>query len=403
LKKSEALMETLTWKNLLIDAQAVLVPLDESRFRAWLSSQRVFISSVMDPELKPYRKAVRAFLEQYGTGVPVMWETISPADIGPVKAYLTGVDSSSLFVLMLGGRYGVATAGGYSPTHQEERHAKERHLLRLFFTLPPKDEAADGRLQDWKGSLYNEISGNYAASPQDLVSQLKAKLDQLAARAQRDWIKLGRCMFIGSVKTKSSPTAGQSFHVVAKARDMSVRHELHAMASQRRSVRLTSSKGSFRVQIEHVEESGELVGESDYEIVCQAARDQSDEGQQYNMIVNGVGPDETARQWAEHVIFGKPLPVDKTFGGLGMYGIRPDAPTLKSVLATTGAQGWQAEGLVRLYAIEEVARTRGGRFTDLSVGPATATGVRIDGTFVLPVQGMSPASVPLHGVIALKQ
>ncbi len=398
-------MATTNWDDLLIDTQAVLVPLDEGRFRQWLASQRIFMSSVMDAELNPYRQAVRDFLQPFGVGVPVMWETISPADVHPERAYIAGVDSASLFVLIFGSRYGVAAASGFSPTHQEANRAKERHLPRWLFTLPAGGTPADGRLQDWKGSLYNEISANQVAGPANLVAQLKAKLEETAARSEREWIKLGRCVFVGTVSVKTDPSAGRSFRVIAKARNLQVRHELQAMgdATFRREVRLTSSKGSFQVVIESVDEDGEFVGESDFRIVCKTARNPSGDtaGQQYNMMVNGVGPDQSARKWAEHVILGKPLPDDRSMGGLGLFGIRPDAPTLPSVLTSTRVQGWQADGLARLYAIEEVARVRGGRWAELSVGPATAVGVRVEGNFSLPSYGASSTPVPVDGVVPL--
>ena len=175
-------MATTNWDDLLIDSQAVLVLLDEGRFRQWMSSQRIFVSSVMDPELNPHRQAIRDFLQPFGGGVPVMWETISPADVHPERAYIAGVDSASLFILLFGSRYGVAAASGFSPMHQEANRAKERHLPRWLFTLPAGTTPADGRLQDWKGSLYNEISANQVSSPANLVAQLRTRLEETAAR-----------------------------------------------------------------------------------------------------------------------------------------------------------------------------------------------------------------------------
>jgi len=370
-----------------------------------MASQRIFVSSMMDGELNPYREAIRDYLQQYGTGVPVMWETISPADLRPDDAYLSGVDASSLFLLMLGDRYGVAGTHGFSPTHQEANRARDRHLPRLLFTLPPGSTAPDGRLQDWLRSLYNEISGNRVSSPQNLVAQLKGKLEDLAAQSEREWIKLGRCIFIGRVTTVSNPNSGQSFRILAKARNLAVRREILAMGNSmhRGELTLTSRSGSFPVRIDRVEETTEFAGDSDFEIACRTPQN-GGAGQGsglWNMTVNNIGPEELARQWAEHAMFGTALPADRSMGGLGFYGIRPDGPTLPQVLDATRAKGWQAVGIIRLYAVEELARTRGGQFVHLNVGPGTAKGVMFDGTFELPGMGQRPSQVELHGVVPL--
>lgn len=59
----------------------------------------------------------------------------------------------------------------------------------------------------------------------------------------------------------------------------------------------------------------------------------------------------------------------------------PDAPTLPDILAVTRATGWLAEGLARLYAVEEVSRRHSGLFTYLEVGPSTASAVRMNGQY----------------------
>ncbi|MGH9906108.1 MAG: hypothetical protein ACRD8U_11075, partial [Pyrinomonadaceae bacterium] len=59
----------------------------------------------------------------------------------------------------------------------------------------------------------------------------------------------------------------------------------------------------------------------------------------------------------------------------------PDTATLPEVLRAHEAGGWLAEGLTRLYVVEEVSRRYGGHFEHLEVGPAVARGVRIRGQF----------------------
>src|SRR5688500_11387426 len=120
-------MNLSSWDSLLLDSVVTAPPVDDGRFRQWVSGQRIFVSSVMDAEMTPYREAVRKYLDSFGIGVPVMWETISPADSRPAQAFLDGVDRSTQFLLMLGKRYGVADDTGYSPTHKEADRARKRH------------------------------------------------------------------------------------------------------------------------------------------------------------------------------------------------------------------------------------------------------------------------------------
>ena len=144
----------------------------------------------MDQEITAYRNAVRAHLHAIGAS-PVMWEEITPRDEGPQRAYLNGVDRSSVFLLILGSRYGITDQTGYSPTHQEGNRAAEKRIPRLLFELASlKDSERDGRLNDWLRSLHHEISGASFTNDADLVAQLDARLREMAAQSERLWIKL---------------------------------------------------------------------------------------------------------------------------------------------------------------------------------------------------------------------
>ncbi|MGH9968421.1 MAG: hypothetical protein ACREBG_11415 [Pyrinomonadaceae bacterium] len=76
----------------------------------------------------------------------------------------------------------------------------------------------------------------------------------------------------------------------------------------------------------------------------------------------------------------------------------PDAQVLPEVLKTTGASGWLAEGLVRLYLVEEVARRYGGRFQFLDINSPTATGIRVKGSFSMN----SESDTKVEGLVPLK-
>jgi|SRR5687767_1298864 hypothetical protein len=79
--------ETRNWKDLIIWRSAHPLPLAQDRYRAWVTGRQIFVSSLMDQEMTPYRNAVRAHLHAIGAS-PVMWEEITPRDEGPQRAYL---------------------------------------------------------------------------------------------------------------------------------------------------------------------------------------------------------------------------------------------------------------------------------------------------------------------------
>ena len=388
------------WDRLVVDHQASPERLDDARFEKWLRRQRVFVSSVMDPEMTPYRDALRAYLEKGGPEVPVMWETISPRPQGPVEAYLTGVDRSRLFILMLGASYGTADASGYSPTHREANRAGERELPLLLFTVPHDSSARDGKQNRWLNELYQVTSGNAATDPAGLVRTLDARLREMAAAAEQHWIKLGTCVFPGRV-SQTSTASGGTFTVAARTSNPKVLRELRAMATghHERQVSLTRSKDTDRVVAKSVGERSDYVDEAELEIVCESPQGWHNQaGGPQVTYINNVGPAEQAGIWVKKAIFGEQQRSSRHALDLVAAISAPDARALPSVLAEGGINGWAAEGVVRLYAVEEVARKWGGRFVKLEVGPNTSSGTRINGEFQL----QDGEAVPVRGVVPLR-
>jgi hypothetical protein len=104
------------------------------------------------------------------------------------------------------------------------------------------------------------------------------------------------------------------------------------------------------------------------------------------------------RYWADQALYGLPLPAESGSRGLGLGMHARVDQTLPMVLESVGARGWLAEGLSRFYAVEESSARFGGYFERLEVGPATATGLRLAGTYRLP--GTDPESVDLSGRVS---
>lgn len=390
-----------TWDDIIAESSARPAPLAEDKFRAWIGRQGIFVSSLMDSEMTPHRNAVRAYLHGMGAP-PLMWEEITPQDKNAQHAYLDGVDQASIFLLMLGRRYGVADASGASPTHKEALRAVERNIPRLLFVLSGVDSRErDVKLNDWLSSLYNELSAAAFDSPETLVARLNAQLRELAAQNERTWIKLGSLVFPGRVKANFTNTGGGEFSITARVSAGRVRHTLLSLGnsfSRVRADRLTWADHSYPVQVLSVASESEFTAEDAVEIKCRTPQNWYGES---GSSVAMMGMDSRER-WAQQSFFGEQV---ENRTRRGSYDLEqafsmPDAKTLPQVLTATDARGWLAEGLVRLYMVEEVARRYGGRFQHLEVSSATVRGVRVKGSFNTASSGGETISI--EGLVRLQ-
>lgn len=105
-------MTDSSWGDLVIERDAHPPALTDQEFREWMTGRRIFVNSLMDEEMTPFRSVMRQLIEQWG-GVAVMWETLTPRDERADIAYLDGVRDSDLFLLSLGRRYGIADDTGF--------------------------------------------------------------------------------------------------------------------------------------------------------------------------------------------------------------------------------------------------------------------------------------------------
>ena len=337
-----------SWDEIISETSARPLPLEETQFRAWIGRQGVFVSSLMDDEMTLHRNAVRTYLRGAGA-TPLMWEEITPQDKSAQHAYLDGVDQATIFVLMLGRRYGVADSSGASPTHKEANRAAARNIPRLLFVLGGVESRdRDVKLNDWLASLYNEISGANFDSSETLVTRLDAQLREAAAQNERTWIKLGSMVFPGKVKASFATARGGEFTVTARVSAGPVRHallELGGSFSRRRADRLTWSDHTYPVQVLSVGSESEFTAEDAVEIKCETPQNWYGESGS-SVAMMGVGSSE---KWVQRAFFGaRP----ETNSRRGMHDLEeefsePDAKTLPEVLAETDAGGWLADGLTR--------------------------------------------------------
>jgi hypothetical protein len=402
-----------SWNNLLIETTARPQPLAEERFREWVAGKGIFISSRRDAEMNPVREAARQYLYAIGAH-PIMWEEMTPRDEASEQAYLNGVDQSDIFVLLVGRSYGIADSTGYSPIHKEANQATKRKIPRLLFMLEGiQDSERDGRLNDWLFSLYKEVSVA-SFSTHSFVSKLEARLREMAARSDRFWIKLGNLVFPGLVKSESIPSRSENrFTITARVTQGSVRHALLSLGKPYRSDqayinRITWPDQSFPIQVDSVSTDSEFTTENLVRIECATPHNfHGHSGDISRMVsINGgghsLGPADLAYIWATLAIFGKEEEIDRSVLSLAQPLTRLDTSPLPELLRTTKASGWIAEGLTRLYIVEEFRQRYPGYFEYLNVGPATATGVRVDASFVIESSSIADKKpIPIQGIVPL--
>src|SRR6266699_1191488 len=134
---------------LIIDrAAAAEIPTADA-IRESAREKRGFISSVMS-ELPAERKAAATAIRAIGAR-PVMFEQFGGRDADPEQAYLSEVETSDIYVGILGKRYGKPLPSRFSATHAEYLHAEKSGLRMAVWCLRTDDR------EDHEQSFLEEV------------------------------------------------------------------------------------------------------------------------------------------------------------------------------------------------------------------------------------------------------
>lgn len=285
-------MSDSSWDDLVIERAAHPAALTDQEFRDWMTGRRIFVSSLMDEEMTPFRSVMRHLVEQWG-GVAVMWETITPRDERANIAYLEGVRASDLFLLTLGRRYGIPDESGYSPTHKESDLAAKLGRTRLAFNSSAiKSSDRDGKLNDWIGALYTELSLGKYHDAETLENGILVRLRETAAQQETYWVKIGRMVFPASVISRTSGD-GTVLTVTATLRDRDLKRELLRLQDNLRlASRLTWGAESTPVNVKSVVIEDRSSSRFTLELVCGVPRDRYNGGAMWE-----VSSDEQGRRF----------------------------------------------------------------------------------------------------------
>src|SRR5262249_2467551 len=144
-------------------------------------------------------------------------------DADPEDAYLGEVDTSDIYIGILGRRYGKPLASRFSATHTEYLHAVKRGLRMAVWCLKANDR--EGHAE----SVLNEARALHVrpefTTRENPRQQIEDRLKTIAADDLAPWCKLGNLVF----RATEVADNGGELRVFAKVRSDDVAHALEAM------------------------------------------------------------------------------------------------------------------------------------------------------------------------------
>ena len=207
---------------LLIDRLAAAEVPREEAVREWARDKRAFISSVM-VELREERTAAANGVRSLGAQ-PVMFEEFGGRDADPLNAYLHEVETSQIYVGILGQSYGRPLPTRFSATHTEFRHAEHQGLRIAAWALETQQREGPQQAFLEKVRTFHVVPAFH--SPVDLQRRVSERLRGIAAEDLAPWTKLGSIVFRASEVVH----AGNEIAVTARVQTDDVVHALEAIA-----------------------------------------------------------------------------------------------------------------------------------------------------------------------------
>lgn len=176
-------------------------------------------------ELKAERRAVAAAMRRMGAE-PVWFEEFGGRDADPSDAYTAEVATSTIYVGVLGQRYGRLLPTRFSATHTEYLFAEECGLRICVYPLDVPDR--DAREQAFLEEVWQFHTAPTVSSA-ELPDAAVRRCERLAAEDLSPWCMLGHVVFRATSVTETK----DEIVVAAKVRGRDVAHALDQMATDR--------------------------------------------------------------------------------------------------------------------------------------------------------------------------
>ncbi len=327
---------------LLVDRAAAAARPDEQAVKDWASEQRVFISSVIEG-YGEYRQAAVAAVEALRAEA-VWFERFGGRDSDPSEAYLSEVRSSTVYVGLLGPRYGRPLADRYSATHQEFLEA-ERGGLRTS-VWAQKGIEREGPQQSFLEEVRAfGVTGDYG-TPEELQRGVEDRLRDLAAEDLSPWVKLGGVIFRAREIREHSGTVV----IRAVVRDQDVIAALRAFDERhrRRTTLLSFPDRTVVAEVQAVATTTRAARAVEFELELKV----SQPPQPTRIAFNGLLWDELTKVAIEVSLFGAPNP-------LGMMASMVQIPNPFLALQQAGVSDESVRPIARLMVSEILVVERG--------------------------------------------
>ena len=346
---------------LTVDLTAAARRADPEVVREWLGNQRVFISSAMIDTAEE-RRSIAAAVEN--EGARAVWFEEFGRDANAEEAYLTEVDSSTIYVAILNKIYGRQNpVSGYSATEAEYHRAREGGK-RVVILVAEDGTGREGLLTHFINDRLRVFltTENYVDTD-DLARRMRRRLRDLAAEALSPWVKLGDLIFRADQIVEDATSAVITFQA-----NEDVAYRVGALRDQH------YARGQLRFSYESRVVDGELTdvrrtvragGRSELQVTLSRLHLPSTSPMRGG--TTGYGADDLTELALRHQIFGEPLPEQIGMMGLAATGIDDEDLRLCFTLPNE-----VAEAVTRLVLLEGlVGGGRASRITRFQLGPRT--------------------------------
>jgi hypothetical protein len=296
----------------IIDTNAAARTPPPERVREFLANQRVFISSAMG-DTADERQAVAAAVED--EGARAVWFEELGRDADAEEAYLSEVDSSTIYIAILNGLYGRQHPSGFSATELEYMRAREGGK-RVNVFVAADAPAREGHLNRFINERIRVFvtTENYTDAA-DLARRVRRRLHQLASEALAPWVKLGDFVF----RAEEIVDAGETVTIRAQVND-EIAHQLQTLGGRqygRERLRLVHGTRVVTGEVYTVRATTRAAGANELEV--ELTQVTAIEGGRSRAGTSGRSADDLVELGVRRLFLGEALPES-----LGMLGFMSD-------------------------------------------------------------------------------
>ena len=345
-------------ETLLIDRLAAAEVPEEAAIYEWARDKRAFISSVM-AELREERAAAAAGVRSVGAR-PVMFEEFGGRDADPQDAYMGEVETSQVYLGILGGTYGRVLPTRFSATHTEYRHAEHQGLRISAWALDTQQR--EGPQQAFLDEIRTFHVVPAFRSSADLKRQVQERLRTVAAEDLAPWAKLGPIVFRANQVAQS----GTQIEVRARVQSFEVVHALEATApgpySRGEEYSLTWAGRCRTVRVANVESITTATRSTSIHLKLEVLDNQGN--RPFEVSLNEFTPDDMTDMALRSALFGAPNPLAREH-----MGFMVEMPDPLQLLREASVPDETVRSLAELMIVEElVGSGRAARVAAFKLG-----------------------------------